>query len=357
MSSEGPLLEATGRSPNQEQGKKTLLVLMLRHGEREDEAMTRLQRYEMSDERRFDPALTLTGYQQAREAWKNISKVLSTVVKPKKVTIFTSPLRRTVGTAMMVSATQQNYWKVSLPSNSRECDEHHQELEDENGGSVEIPIVIWNGLCDCAAQISRCGGHRNAIKSGYVSCAATENVTPQTFSKSSMAKTWSEMRRCAMKSAVINNEPAGQYPIRFWKVSPCKGNLVLIPMTPKLYVQEGADEAVVDGNKSSVEPDDLHVIHEGSDCEPAVDQVVRHALLTDCDVCIIVSHREEIRDRLPTTDRESAKRKLPYCCVGVFSIFIDHSETNRSKLNWRFHDVRPYQDLTPTLVEQILLKL
>jgi len=340
--------------PTEQQGKTTL-VLMLRHGEREDEVMTRLQHDELSEARRFDPALTLNGHQQAREAWKNISLVLN-ALKPKKVAIFTSPLRRTVGTAMMASETLQDHWKVSLPTQSRECHEHH-ELDDENGGSFEIPIVIWNGLCDCAAQINRCGGHRNAIKTGYVSCAATEHVTPDSFSDSSMAKTWSEMRRCAMESALVyNNEAAERYPIRFWKVSPYKWNLILVPMTPKLYVQK-TNETLVGGNKYSVEPCDLHVVHEGGDCEPAVDHVVRHALLTDCDVCIIVSHREQIRDHMSVSDRRSRKAKLPYCCVGIFSVFIQSSEESRSELHWRLHDIKPYQDLTPGLVDQLLLKM
>ena len=357
MSSEDPSLGATGRPTVQQEGKTTL-VLMLRHGEREDEVMPRWQRDEMSEARRFDPVLTLNGHQQAREAWKNISLALN-AIQPKKVAIFTSPLRRTVGTAMMASEALQDNWKVSLPTNSREGHEHHHhELENENGSAVEIPIVIWNGLCDCAAQINRCGGHRNAIKTGYVSCAATEHVTPDSFSESSMAKTWSEMRRYALESALVNNhEAAGRYPIRFWKVSPYKWNLILVPMTPKLYVQADADETLADDNKFSVEPSDLHVVHKGGDCEPAVDHVVRHALLTDCDVCIIVSHREEIRDHMPISDGKSNKAKLPYCCVGVFSVFMHSSEVNRSKLHWRLHEVRPYQDLTPGLVEQILMKM
>lgn len=340
---------------------RRMLVVLLRHGEREDEVMNPTQRHRLSASRRLDPALTPLGHKQAREAWAVISSALSST-KPKKVAIFTSPLRRAVGTAMMVSETFLENWKVSLPSNCSE-NENGEGNNDDRAATREIPIVIWNGLCDCAAQINRLGGHRNAIETGYISCAASEYITPHTFSETSMAKTWGEMTEAAMESTPMNSARASPYPIRFWKSSPYKNNEVLVPMTPRLHLErQGGPPSNRESaaGKSLVDPTSSHTVQDPIDGEQPIDHVVRQALMADCDVCIIVSHREEIRDLYKYRCQQPELRKhLPYCCVGVFSVSMEHREECRDSLhlNWRFHDIKPYKDLTAPFVEAVISQL
>jgi len=332
-----------------------MLVLVLRHGEREDEVMSRQQREQMSASRRFDPALTPKGHQQAREAWVRISLLLDRM-KPKKVAVFTSPLRRAVGTAIMISETTQENWKVSLPVDSKELG--GQEIVEQKYASTEwtgntIPIVIWNGLCDCAAQIGHSGGHRNAIETGFMSCAATQDLTPATFSESSMATTWREMMDYTRTNTSNDCSNGASSPTQFWKVSPHRWYNALVPMTPKLHLRRGIDDPTPSSSGSTV----IHKVHDERDNESEINQVVHHALLTGCDVCIIVSHREEIRDLCTICfQKPHSRMHLPYCCVGIFSVSMEMSNgvTGLSQLDWRCHDVTAYQNLSEDFVEKLL---
>lgn len=348
-----------------------MLVLVLRHGEREDEAMGPSQRCRMSTSRRFDPALTTNGHRQAREAWEKISTSLLSTLQPKKVAIFASPLRRAIGTAMMASEIKQEDWNISLPVDTvleEKCG------EDPNPESLAIPIVIWNGLCDCAAQMHRIGGHRNAIKTNFISCAVRDDLTPSTFWESSMATTWGEIAQnasAANTAGGLNNALAVPRMVQFWKTAPHKWEEILLPMTPKLFARQPGK--IVQGGQ--VPSDDLdnssflvdsrgsaekrtYKVHEGKDGERPIDQVVRQALLTNCDVCIVVSHREEIRDLHACHSQERTPGnkcpRLPYCCIGTFSVSESKCNTNRiPELFWSFHDILPYQEMTPEFIRTV----
>jgi hypothetical protein len=123
---------STRSSAPSKKKRSVTVLLLLRHGEREDEAVQRhrsveerrrtalmpneLQSAEMVDT--LDPPLTALGYEQAMEAWRNIICAImqqqhhykqsdpgqdhSQPKRRAQVTLVCSPLRRCIGTAMMI---------------------------------------------------------------------------------------------------------------------------------------------------------------------------------------------------------------------------------------------------------------
>jgi hypothetical protein len=113
----------------------------------------------------MDPSLTRTGYEQARTAWENILSSLHERGTKAKVTIICSPLRRCIGTALMISSSNTpptdlahfDWWSIYPLCNNKNV----------------IPILVMNGLCSCASAIERFGGDvLRAVQAGYdIPCA------------------------------------------------------------------------------------------------------------------------------------------------------------------------------------------
>ena len=158
-------------------GSKHVTVLLLRHGEREDEAMKKSmsmeerKRYSLLPrsirrEHSMDPSLTRKGYEQASTAWQNILNSLQQRGTETKVTIVCSPLRRCIGTALMMSNTPPNgsalldWWSLYPFWNDMKV----------------VPILVMNGLCSCASAIERFDGNvLQAIQDGCdIPCAVLD---------------------------------------------------------------------------------------------------------------------------------------------------------------------------------------
>lgn len=331
-----------------------ILVFVVRHGEREDEVMDRYKRHRLPPARRFDPALTPRGHQQAQQAWKILIHSLTLVhPPPHKVAVFASPLRRVIGTAMMISDAMSSLecpWEVIVPTNDpNQC----SGVERKSSNTSSIPIVVWNSLCDCAAQIESMGGHRNAIRTGFITCAATPEQDPETFSESLMAATWQEMKHAAIQGAP-NIVPTR--PIQFWKADPTTSQIM--PMTPELtIVDDGAAtrrslQRMGPPRSQRVYPLPLVVKDD-----PPIDQVVRMAIQSGCDVCIVASHREEIRELYKyRCGPQTVRKQLDYCCIGAFQVMARESANDNPTLplEWRLHDVIPCSAMTPDIVQDMV---
>jgi hypothetical protein len=212
--------------------RNSILVLVVRHGEREDEAARRAydeadndddgvpkrKTYKKANKQdRVDPKMTSLGYQLAAYAWYKIKMMLIHAGVMDGVTVFSSPLRRAVGTAMMLSVVNSYHTINVAMSQAEDTDQNDniytaptakespppqssssvtartatsttlkfttpfptQNDEDDDVEtsplSLTIPIVIHNGLADCTALVMRMGGCKNLVRTGFLHCAAVKS--------------------------------------------------------------------------------------------------------------------------------------------------------------------------------------
>jgi hypothetical protein len=217
--------------------RKRVTVLLLRHGERADEAfrknmsLSERKRYALQPksirppvENTIDPQLTAAGYEQARVAWRtilsaiahqrqqqhpdchhtvsNIRQEQQLTTNSRRVTVVCSPLRRCIGTALMLSSSTLDPSVETFASTTHSTERNnpasvfnidwwslypHWRQEPTNASRplplfnespatrsvLPIPILVMNGLCSCAKAIARFGGNvQVAIESGHdIPCA------------------------------------------------------------------------------------------------------------------------------------------------------------------------------------------
>jgi hypothetical protein len=224
-----------------------------------------------------------------------------------------------------------------------------------------IPIVVWNSLCDCAAQIACMGGHRNAIRTGFLHCAATRENCIETFATSSMQKEWKQMIK-RLRATSINgiekdddSSPADtkSHSIQFWKPNDSKE---WVPMTPELsLLGDDSEDSSTTTTKLQPPPHNMMTRKpllsstdrepDASSSSPGVNKVVRMSIDAECDVCIIVSHREEIRDLYQQCGyhRHDGKN-IPYCGIGLFQ--VEQLVEDHDDLRWTLHGLVPPDELT-----------
>lgn len=299
---------------------KKITLLLLRHGERADEAVRTYggSLGPRSDKDRMDPDLTEEGHLQASEAFEQILPFLS----GKKVAIFSSPLKRTMATAAMIGMNSQAQLNIVLPDG----------VEQENA----IPIVVMNGLSDCAAHVCYAGGAHAAVRDGFVDGAA-------------MAA-----NNCSSQSPIVKMMGAIPHlkllkrPIQFYKED---GDGFKAMTGPIGGMSNGLDGQEIDmeatdkdpPSKESAEmmqeettPVARHAWHDSFD--QTLQRIVRLAAARDCDVCVLVTHREGIRDLVAKIQPQS-RISTTYCCIGKFSASL----LDGDEIHWEFHNVKQYQ--------------
>lgn len=230
--------------------KKQLLVFVVRHGEREDEharATTPSSCYrKMSKRDKMDPNLTPEGYGQALQAFENIVAAMMGAAQTQKrrVAVFTSPLRRSIGTAMMLSAaaatmsqsnsdsatTSSSYagLKFVLPTSAVETKESNNDGSDDadcssndshnNNNNCRIPIVVHNGLSHCTALVARMGGSRNLIRAGMMPCAAMPCNTIDHPENHILQESLGEIAAVAKSNEKIHQLGVNCASTQFWRV-------------------------------------------------------------------------------------------------------------------------------------------
>jgi hypothetical protein len=252
----------------------------------------------------------------------------------KRVAVFSSPLRRALGTATMMSSS--SCAAVTSPSFVLPIDSQ----ESTTGTSSYLPIVVWDGLCDCAARVNLLGGNRNAVRTGFLHCAANQDFNDDRTTK--LQQALKEMRQLA--DTGLEHAPQQSCPFQLFKVD---DQNALVPMAPPVRFF-GSRNASSPSEDSSINPAAASCRDEGA----PIDQVVRMAIDAGCDACIVVSHREEIRELYRyRCNYQADRRSLPYCCIGRFEV---EEEEEESSLRWIMHDVTPFEELTVESVRSML---
>lgn len=298
---------------------KEITLLLLRHGERADEAARKNggSLGPRSGKDRMDPDLTEEGHLQASEA---IEKIVPFLSGNKRVAIFSSPLKRTIATAAMIGMHSQTQVNFVVP----DCDEQEKA----------IPIVVMNGLSDCAAHVGYAGGAHAAVRDGFIDGAAMA------------ANNCSSQSPIVKMMSTIPHLHQLKRPIQFYK----EDRDGFIPMTAPIggltneELLTGHSSATVqDASPKNVEtiqeettPVARHAWHDSFD--QTLQRIVRLAAAGDCDVCVLVTHREGIRD-LVAKIQPHCRISTPYCCIGKFSASLQDDDD----VHWEFHDVKQYQ--------------
>jgi len=300
---------------------KEITVLLVRHGERADEA-ARINGGSLgsrSTKDRIDPCLTEEGHEQAKEAFAQIAPFLES----KRAAIFVSPLQRTMATAVMVGMCEGV--NVHVPP----CDE-----EGDDARPAVIPLVVMNGLCDCAAHVLMVGGAYRAIQAGFVDCAV------MTANDGSID---SPLVRMLDQIPALQNL---KRPIQFYKEH---GNSFIAMSHPmggsagndglRTSQQESANDVL--STAPTIPLDSARAAHSEIDhlFTKTMDRIVHIANRYDCDVCIVVTHREGIHDLIARTKKRSEGVKTPYCCIAKFVAQVPEG----SRVVWRFDEVVPYK--------------
>eukprot|EP00526_Cylindrotheca_closterium_P010557 CAMPEP_0113617974 /NCGR_PEP_ID=MMETSP0017_2-20120614/9083_1 /TAXON_ID=2856 /ORGANISM="Cylindrotheca closterium" /LENGTH=399 /DNA_ID=CAMNT_0000527439 /DNA_START=697 /DNA_END=1897 /DNA_ORIENTATION=+ /assembly_acc=CAM_ASM_000147 len=374
-------------------GIRQIQVIFLRHGEREDET----EEYDKSQktrQERVDPALTVLGHQQALGAWR---KILTYVPNDKPIMIACSPLRRCIGTAMMVAAAASTsnaeddgslVPQFVLPTDNTN---HQQEQTDNDNDDVDmsddtettIPMLVMNGLGDCAAQMRHMGGIGKAVKAGWLVCAASPgndcladpdddaiNSTPIQDSLRTIASNATNLQTRWGSSNVTQS-----CKLQFWRESkyhyfessPLSD---FSTMTEPRTLQDHSQPAAVMGDSRSGstansthrdESSPLPMPKKCPSCDERFDQAVERAVLQTAhaglDTCILVTHREAIRwieghwvDDFEQMGKHRLKRKLgptrTYCCVGDYKVSLDLTDSKKPRvLSWETQKIVPWSEL------------
>lgn len=312
-----------------------ITILLLRHGERADEIESfddSLPSAPRSIKESLDPPLTEEGHQQAIEAFERIIPFL----KGKKAAIFVSPLQRTISTAAMIGMCQSSEVEFTVIG------------QNEDTVESTLPLIVLNGLSDCAAHVERVGGAFAAVRKGYIDGAAMAanhigvDSTPSTPLQQLLASitTLGDLVR----------------PIQFYK----EHDGGFVPMSHPIGCSESANlnslqPRVATGSavmaRDGESPVDTTPVarRASDDCFMAtIKRLVRIAASRDCHVCVVVTHREGIRDlarsimRHENPHHRHPRLSTPYCCIGHFSAEIQDNADGAIK--WQLHGVVPYQE-------------
>jgi Histidine phosphatase superfamily (branch 1) len=380
-----------------EKPHRRLTVLLLRHGEREDEVPptdpeAASKRELQSLRERIDPKLTVTGYRQATAAWNQILAVLNSANASHesnfiRVGVVCSPMRRCVGTALMLSAAASAHAKLPFSNPVDPASRIHWGWPISSPPlAPSITIVIWNGLCYCAAAIARLGGDK-AIRKGLVACAADTRIAStanDTLDHTNTCGSGSNrfmdelngmlpLTRCAVRLDTPQRQCASYgnvfldcaiwQPLTFVgrSVSGCNGSsreyverVLSRPVTVASILDK--DTGYVDAPCHPEKEDTTKVasIDDGGETTflNAMNQAARWAIDDGMEYLVVVSHREGIRslaDRClrlnggAKSGKDKRRLSTPYCCVGIFTA-ADSRKSSSSGVQWNFQSVSHYED-------------
>jgi hypothetical protein len=203
-------------------------------------------------------------------------------------------------------------------------------IQNKSDRQTAIPIVILNGLCDCTPQVRRLGGNSNAIHKGFVRCAATSNTYGQVDSE--MMKTIRKMKGLARADC--------SQPVQFFKPE----GKEFVPMTPYISASFSQDNDFV-ARSDRLERSSSTEIHHFT----AIEQAVFLAAESGCGVCIVISHREEIRDLAKQKCGYDKGLDIPNCCIAQYVVQINE----QSKLRWTMYGVTSPEKVATSSIPKI----
>jgi hypothetical protein len=330
---------------------KSFTVFLVRHGERLDEALHRSS-LKVSRALKTDPPLTATGHQQAYESMTQLLMALEEEGTPRKIAVVTSPLRRTIGTSMMLAAAQQSVRARRHDSDScltfgfqQNSHNSSSDCSAEDNTQSGIPILIVNGIGSAAALCRQYGSADALVTAGRVHCGDTE--ANDGSGTSPLVKELRTMQDVYRDDLVWVDNEYEEDPTQTTlpKVQFCKvqgGSGRVLPISPPLSAKE------IHKACSPVPPPlnrilPRHCQSEGLEKFPdALDRAVRIADEEGCDTLIVVTHRESIYSLVEQWGLNGVPYKgHPYCCIGCFIATRFEGEAHGE---WSFEGVAPYQE-------------
>lgn len=319
--------------------KRVIRVILVRHGEREDEAWIEQKQFSKvvfrSAKSWVDPFLTVKGHVQARETFQALS---STSSSHGKVVIFCSPTRRTLGTAMGVT----NYY-------------HHCTSSSSND------VYVLNGLCECAGLIRLMGGSVKVSGMGWLVGASKENEERKETIYQEIL-----LRHKKSKTITSGEQQMEDSHVQFWTPTQTDyrnphnddGELLLLdhhsitfePVFRSNSKRDNDDETLNNGERKMKYKKQMDLKKSITNVTnklsydryiQAVHDAVILTKMNGYDTCIIVTHREGIQNLVQhTTTNNDEKFATPYCAVASFSAKV--GEENH--VEWLCHNVCSYKD-------------
>ncbi|KAL7580979.1 hypothetical protein ACA910_005793 [Epithemia clementina (nom. ined.)] len=327
----------------------TLTVFVVRHSERLDEALRK-----NGDRIRgeLDPPITPQGHQQAHDAFSRLAEGFRHDGRKRKIALFSSPTKRTMGTTLMVATSgmgQLSMVEWGLQPKEQLVHEQNEkkdlctintknETTNSNDESLcsPIPIIVLNGLASCAAAIARMRGAGAAVEAGLLPCADFKaNDGSFNCPASSELKTMKE--NCRNGVAVPETSDSVQY----WKVESPTGRMV--PLAPPVSLRKQViNVSNVPSEYCRIVPQHCIEQRKREYFRQALDRAVLLAEADGCDTMIVVAHREGVRELVErwSTNGHEIPRKLNYCCIASFTVETSDDHSCR----WCYHGVVDYQD-------------
>jgi hypothetical protein len=152
--------------------------------------------------------------------------------------------------------------------------------------------------------------------------------------------------------------------LQFWKLDRAtedSSQSTYIAMAPPIYFDQNNEQE-----------DDLyeHQSESYSSCyelppsQSPIDDVVRMAIESGCEACIVSSHREELRELYKHKCKFTHRRRIPYCCIGIFEVavvgdnagyhqFID-GQSRSTSLSWILHEMLDPNEMPKQTICDIL---
>lgn len=306
-----------------------------------------------------------------------------------------SPLRRCIGTAMMVAAAaaeptsaRVSSVKFVLPTennvNGQEQIEDGDAMDTtatDNETSTTIPMLVMNGLGDCAAQMGHMGGIGKAVKAGWLACAASpgnHETNSATTPLQNSLETIADSATCLQTRWGSTRTVTESCKLQFWRESKyhyfeSAPRSDFSRMTEPRTLQEHG--GLVDGDhhrEGTMSGEPSPMPKNAPSCDERFDQAVERAVLQTAhaglDTCILVTHREAIRwiethwvrpmgppprnaeefeqcrKRLRRDSKLQATRT--YCCVGDYQVTVDLTNSKKpSVLSWETKKIVPWSEL------------
>lgn len=306
----------------------TFTVFLLRHGERLDEALARRQ-VPFPKSLKADPPLTTDGYGQAMGSLRRLLEALEANGTSRKIAVFSSPMKRTIGTSVMLAAAARLPEKSCLEFGLKESIHKTHDV---------IPIVVMNGLGSCAAFCRKHGGADVLAHGSHIRCgdmAANDGTMTSPFVK--------ELQGMQEEYA---NEPFLDASTPTTKVQYCKlhgGSGHLVPLASPVSARTVLVSAA-DNNHGQRQPRVFSQAcrqFEREGFRKCIDRAVRIAKEDGCNTLIVVTHREGIYSLVKRWGLNGQEyRGHPYCCIGAFSAYLKDGE---ERCHWAFQGVTPYE--------------
>jgi hypothetical protein len=316
-----------------------ITVLLVRHGERLDEVLWR-RGEEIPRGMTRDPPLTVMGFRQAYESFLTLFTVLGKEDRKGKaarqIAVFSSPLRRTIGTSLMI-------WEAFQEACSHNC--HNNIGVSCNDLSLHSGVIVFNGLGSCAKYCQRYGGADVPVRAGKIPCGDVF------FNNGKSTECPIAMELVSMRTfgtQAVGKQPSETISVpRYLKLDATTGKLVPLSPPPDERDNAAASAApIIHEQKEVILPEQCRQTQSTESFRTSLDRAVHTAHAMGCDTLIVSTHREAFVSLLEKWGRNGKPYKgHPYCCIAVFEATL-MVPSSKETVQWSFHGITPYEKFT-----------